>query len=180
MKRCVDYELERVKTRGAGNHFQTTYGASYGGGVSKYGGKYEESKEATYSGHYPKDYSRPSKQVPITTSPRGKEVLSQTISKEKDLSTVIISNKILEEFIRLSKSNTRIHVETCGILCGTGHPQEGFVARSLLIPQQEGSYDTCQMFNEVEIYEFATKNEYIILGWIHTHPTFVILSNIYI
>lgn len=73
-------------------------------------------------------------------------------------------------FLDIASRNTRNNLETCGILCGTLMSNALFVSR-LVIPEQEGSSDTCEMTNENALFEFCDTEGLMVLGWIHTHPT---------
>ncbi|KAL5726088.1 ubiquitinyl hydrolase 1 [Ranunculus cassubicifolius] len=81
-----------------------------------------------------------------------------------------ISTAMMENFMRLAKSNTSKNLETCGILAGSLKDRKFFVT-TLIIPKQEGTSDSCQATNEEEIFEVQDKNSLFPLGWIHTHPT---------
>ncbi|XP_020600099.1 AMSH-like ubiquitin thioesterase 1 [Phalaenopsis equestris] len=83
---------------------------------------------------------------------------------------VHISVSMMESFLRVAKSNTDRHIETCGVIAGLLKNKKFFVT-ALIIPKQEGSTDSCQATNEEEIFDYQDKNSLFPLGWIHTHPT---------
>ncbi|KAI0502534.1 hypothetical protein KFK09_017487 [Dendrobium nobile] len=83
---------------------------------------------------------------------------------------VHISTSLMESFLRVAKSNTDKHIETCGVIAGLLKNRKFFVT-ALIIPKQEGSTDSCQATNEEEIFEYQDKHSLFPLGWIHTHPT---------
>lgn len=83
---------------------------------------------------------------------------------------VHISGKLMDDFMRLAKSNTERNLETCGVLAGSLKNRKFFVT-ALIIPKQESTSDTCQTTNEEEIFEYQDKKSLFPLGWIHTHPT---------
>ena len=45
-----------------------------------------------------------------------------------------------------------------------------FITR-LIIPEQTSTSDTCETLNEEELFDYCDKEELMVLGWIHTHPT---------
>lgn len=58
----------------------------------------------------------------------------------------------------------------CGLLCGTIVNNALFIT-CLVIPEQKGTSDTCEVENDVALVEFYMAEELITIGWIHTHPT---------
>lgn len=81
-----------------------------------------------------------------------------------------ISTAIMENFMRVAKSNTDKNLETCGVLAGSLKNRKFYVT-ALIIPKQESTSDSCQTTNEEEIFEVQDKQSLFPLGWIHTHPT---------
>lgn len=81
-----------------------------------------------------------------------------------------ISTAMMENFMRLAKSNTEKNLETCGILAGSLKNRKFFVT-TLIIPKQEATSDSCQATNEEEIFDVQDKKSLFPLGWIHTHPS---------
>ncbi|KAJ7975139.1 AMSH-like ubiquitin thioesterase 1 [Quillaja saponaria] len=81
-----------------------------------------------------------------------------------------ISTTMMENFMRLAKSNTDKNLETCGVLAGSLKNRKFYVT-ALIIPKQESTSDSCQTTNEEEIFEVQDKQSLFPLGWIHTHPT---------
>ncbi|KAG2203273.1 hypothetical protein INT47_000193, partial [Mucor saturninus] len=77
---------------------------------------------------------------------------------------------IKENFLNVARYNTSLNIETCGILSGKLQNNELFVT-SLLIPNQEGTSDTCITRNEEAIFEYQDNHGLLTLGWIHTHPS---------
>ncbi|KAJ2695610.1 hypothetical protein GGH99_000003 [Coemansia sp. RSA 1285] len=79
---------------------------------------------------------------------------------------------IFEEFLDIAEENTRMNLETCGILCGKQIPgQEALVMTTLIIPKQSATSDTCSMENEEELFAEQEDRDLLTLGWIHTHPS---------
>ncbi|GLT42160.1 hypothetical protein SLA2020_161780 [Shorea laevis] len=81
-----------------------------------------------------------------------------------------ISTTMMENFMKLAKSNTDKNLETCGILAGSLKNRKFYVT-ALIIPKQESTSDSCQTTNEEEIFEVQDKKSLFPLGWIHMHPT---------
>lgn len=75
-----------------------------------------------------------------------------------------------EEFLRVAAPNTRRGLEMCGILCGTSVNNALFIS-CLIIPQQTCTSDTCETDNEEAVIEYCMKEDLMVFGWIHTHPT---------
>ncbi|KUI66461.1 AMSH-like protease sst2 [Cytospora mali] len=83
---------------------------------------------------------------------------------------IFLPSMLREEFLRVAAPNTRKGLEMCGILCGTSVNNALFVS-CLVIPQQTCTSDTCETDNEESVIEFCTKEDLMVFGWIHTHPT---------
>ncbi|XP_021909292.1 AMSH-like ubiquitin thioesterase 1 [Carica papaya] len=81
-----------------------------------------------------------------------------------------ISTTMMQNFMKLAKSNTDKNLETCGVLAGSLKNRKFYVT-ALIIPKQESTSDSCQTTNEEEIFEVQDKQSLFPLGWIHTHPT---------
>ncbi|XP_078439077.1 AMSH-like ubiquitin thioesterase 3 [Wolffia australiana] len=83
---------------------------------------------------------------------------------------VHISAQMMEAFLKIAESNTKKNLETCGVLAGSLKNSK-FYVRTLIIPKQESTSDSCQTTNEEEIFDVQDKRSLFPLGWIHTHPT---------
>ncbi|XP_042505516.1 AMSH-like ubiquitin thioesterase 1 [Macadamia integrifolia] len=81
-----------------------------------------------------------------------------------------ISTTMMENFMRLAKSNTQRNLETCGVLAGSLKNRKFYIT-ALIIPKQESTSDSCQTTNEEEIFDVQDKQSLFPLGWIHTHPS---------
>eukprot|EP00262_Sarcandra_glabra_P007403 TRINITY_DN20188_c0_g1_i1.p1 TRINITY_DN20188_c0_g1~~TRINITY_DN20188_c0_g1_i1.p1 ORF type:complete len:513 (-),score=78.66 TRINITY_DN20188_c0_g1_i1:288-1826(-) len=81
-----------------------------------------------------------------------------------------ISTKMMDNFMRVAKSNTDRNLETCGVLAGSLKSRKFYIT-ALIIPKQESTSDTCQTMNEEEIFDVQDKQSLFPLGWIHTHPS---------
>ncbi|CAH0395809.1 unnamed protein product [Bemisia tabaci] len=86
------------------------------------------------------------------------------------LRPVIVPAKLIHEFLVLADRNTISNKETCGILAGK-LSQDKLVITHLLVPEQNGTPDSCTTQNEEALFAFQDKFDLITLGWIHTHPT---------
>lgn len=72
--------------------------------------------------------------------------------------------------MKYAAPNTRQGLEMCGILCGTSVNNALFISH-LVIPKQTCTTDTCETDNEEEVMEFCEREDVMVFGWIHTHPT---------
>ncbi|BGP26926.1 hypothetical protein JCM10295v2_005888 [Rhodotorula toruloides] len=48
---------------------------------------------------------------------------------------------------------------------------DAFTVTHLLVPEQEGTSDTCTTMREEEVFEYQDRRGLLTLGWIHTHPS---------
>lgn len=83
---------------------------------------------------------------------------------------VFLPAGLREAFLRIAAPNTRQGLELCGILCGTSVNNALFIS-CLVIPQQTCTTDTCETDNEEAVMEFCMREDLMVFGWIHTHPT---------
>jgi STAM-binding protein len=74
--------------------------------------------------------------------------------------------RIMDDFLRLARSNTERNLETCGVLAGS-LKNRVFHITTLIIPKQESTSDSCQTLNEEEIFEVQDRLSLFPLGWIH-------------
>ncbi|EHA53371.1 hypothetical protein MCOR27_000827 [Pyricularia oryzae] len=88
----------------------------------------------------------------------------------KPLRPIFVPRSLKDKFLEIAGPNTRKGLELCGIICGRPINNALFVA-ALLIPNQICTSDTCETEDEFQIFEFCEKENMIIIGWIHTHPT---------
>lgn len=88
----------------------------------------------------------------------------------KPLRPIFIPRHLQDKFLEIAAPNTRKGLELCGIICGRPINNALFVA-ALLVPNQICTTDTCETEDEFQIFEFCEKENMIIIGWIHTHPT---------
>ncbi|KAH7138158.1 hypothetical protein B0J11DRAFT_8462 [Dendryphion nanum] len=86
------------------------------------------------------------------------------------LRTVFLPPTLRHQFLACASSNTRLNLETCGILCGILKSNALFITR-LLIPEQTSTSDTCETVNEQDMFDYCDREEVMVLGWIHTHPS---------
>ncbi|KFY63713.1 hypothetical protein V496_03740 [Pseudogymnoascus sp. VKM F-4515 (FW-2607)] len=86
------------------------------------------------------------------------------------LRTLFLPNSLRESFLSIARPNTQANLETCGILCGTLISNALFISR-LVIPEQESTSDTCETTNEGALFDYCDKEDLMVLGWIHTHPS---------
>lgn len=75
-------------------------------------------------------------------------------------------------FVAIAEPETEKGIELCGLLLGIFDPnQDALVINTLLIPKQVSTSDTCNTFNEDEMFTYQDQMGLMTLGWIHTHPT---------
>lgn len=86
------------------------------------------------------------------------------------LRPVFLPSQLRNQFLAVASSNTRLNLETCGMLGGILKSNALFITR-LIIPEQTSTSDTCETLNEEELFDYCDKEELMVLGWIHTHPT---------
>jgi STAM-binding protein len=86
------------------------------------------------------------------------------------LRPVFLPSQLRSKFLACASSNTRLNLETCGMLVGILKSSALFITR-LIIPEQTSTSDTCETLNEEEIFDYCDKEELLVVGWIHTHPT---------
>ncbi|CAA3007418.1 AMSH-like ubiquitin thioesterase 3 [Olea europaea subsp. europaea] len=60
--------------------------------------------------------------------------------------------KMMADFLRLERENTRKNLETCGVLAGSLRNRV-FHITTLIIPKQESTSDSCHALNEEEPFE---------------------------
>jgi STAM-binding protein len=101
--------------------------------------------------------------TPVDYTPSGQSTPTTGLSIPFDLA---------ETFQRISDSNTKRGIETCGVLLGYKQP-DGLLLTTIVIPKQTGTRDTCEALPgaEEQILTYALSNELVCLGWIHTHPS---------
>ncbi|KAK0611201.1 hypothetical protein B0T14DRAFT_500354 [Immersiella caudata] len=88
----------------------------------------------------------------------------------KPLRSVFFPSSLRRKFLELASGHLRANVEMCGLLCGTIVNNALFIT-CLVIPEQKGTSDTCEVENEAALVEFYVAEELITIGWIHTHPS---------
>lgn len=86
------------------------------------------------------------------------------------LRSIFLPSQLRALFLQAASSNTRLNLETCGMLCGILKSNALFITR-LVIPSQTSTSDTCEMTNESELFDYCDSEELMVLGWIHTHPS---------
>jgi len=109
------------------------------------------------------------KHVPAT--PEGFQFSTPaTLENGTPLRTIFLPATLRHQFLLMAEPNTNRNLETCGILCGTLVQNALFVSR-LVIPEQEATSDTCSTKDEEGLLEYVEREDLLVLGWIHTHPT---------
>jgi STAM-binding protein len=95
---------------------------------------------------------------------------SAFLENSDPLRPVFLPSQLRSQFLSAASSNTRLNLETCGMLCGILKSNALFITR-LIIPEQTSTSDTCETLNEEELFDYCDKEELMVLGWIHTHPS---------
>ncbi|KAF2177920.1 hypothetical protein K469DRAFT_350877 [Zopfia rhizophila CBS 207.26] len=136
-------------------------------------GKYIDS--APSAPPVPGKYLDSTSSIPLPTSP-SQELDEFTfkpsayLENGEPLRTIFLPPTLRHQFLSRAASNTAQNLETCGILCGILKSNALFITR-LVIPEQKSTSDTCETVNEEELFDYCDKEELMVLGWIHTHPT---------
>jgi len=88
------------------------------------------------------------------------------------LRTMFLPLTLRQRFVSIAGHNTRLELETLGILTGALIQDALFITK-LVIPEQISTSDTCEMVDELALFEWTTTQpeDLMVLGWIHTHPT---------
>ena len=95
---------------------------------------------------------------------------SAILENGQPLRTIFLPPDLRSRFLSIASANTRVNLETCGILCGTLISNALFISK-LVIPDQESTSDTCDTINESALFDYCDAEDLMVLGWIHTHPT---------
>jgi STAM-binding protein len=112
----------------------------------------------------PKTVDAPAKKERLTFKP------AAYLENGKPIRPVFLPDKLRRTFLDIASDNTRKGLEMCGILCGTLVNNALFIS-CLLIPEQKCTSDTCETENESAMLDFCINQDFLMLGWIHTHPT---------
>ena len=95
-----------------------------------------------------------------------------------DLKTVFYPMSIILRFADIAEENTQKRIETCGILCGVDK-KDKYIITNILIPDQRGTPDSCTTLDYEAISKYVMSNNLVVLGWIHTHPEYVLKCSDY-
>lgn len=115
---------------------------------------------------------KPPKFVPSEEEEEAGRPFSATASLEngQPLRTLFLPASLRKTFLSIARPNTHANLETCGLLCGSLIRNALFVSR-LVIPEQEATSDTCATKDEMGLFDYCDKEDLMVFGWIHTHPT---------
>lgn len=117
--------------------------------------------------------ARPEKELARPGTPDTKYTFAPAAFLEngQPLRTIFLPQTLRTTFLRLAYKNTQANLETCAFLAGTLVSNALFISK-LIVPAQTATSDTCEMTNESQLFDYVdSKNDLMILGWIHTHPT---------
>lgn len=96
------------------------------------------------------------------------QVLGETEDQIENLRLLNIPKQAVNQFLRIAKGKPK---EIMGIMYGDMENDKYYV-RKIAIPDQIGDTTHCEVLDKgnVELDKFKEENNYILLGWIHTHP----------
>ena len=84
---------------------------------------------------------------------------------------------MIAKFISAAEKNTSKSIQTCGIV-GRIYYGNHLLATHKLIPPQLGTTDRFEETNVEDLFNLMSKYCLLSLGWIHTHPMYVLLSGL--
>lgn len=88
------------------------------------------------------------------------------------MTPIRIGPDLISVFASLSEESTNQNIETVGILGGFMSDQDEFILSHLIIPEQKGTHDTCEVLNDEMMPNLLAEHELVQLGWIHVHPQY--------
>eukprot|EP00040_Diaphanoeca_grandis_P026302 m.147159 g.147159 ORF g.147159 m.147159 type:complete len:406 (+) comp30519_c9_seq4:298-1515(+) len=94
----------------------------------------------------------------------------EEIELSDKLRRVHLPGQLVTTFLQRAQANNDRNVETCGFLAGVLRNGELYTT-ALLIPKQSGQADSCEPLDDLDMFTYMESNNYIQLGWIHTHPS---------
>ncbi|GAB7361228.1 hypothetical protein MBLNU230_g1290t1 [Neophaeotheca triangularis] len=117
---------------------------------------------------------RPPKVSTSPEPPHKKFTIATTAYAESGtpLRPLYLPPELRRKFLNLAHDNTSRNLETCGILCGSLVSSALFITH-LILPDQNSTSDTCDTTEggDNALFDYCDKNNLIVCGWIHTHPT---------
>ncbi|CAG2106570.1 unnamed protein product [Medioppia subpectinata] len=127
------------------------------------------SVDISFGTHYPSDSTATAVTPAIdrTTKP---SAFSYNDFAMDSFTRVVIPQRLIQKFLVSAQSNTNRNVETCAIL-GAQLANNVFTITHVIVTKQSGTADSCQMVNEEEIIPIQDTHRFMVVGWIHTHPT---------
>ena len=90
-------------------------------------------------------------------------------SNPGELSEVHVHPRLFDTFLKVASQNTAANIETIAVLAGRMEAGRFYVS-CLILPQQEGTSDTCAALDEEALFNEQLKRELFTIGWVHTHP----------
>lgn len=82
------------------------------------------------------------------------------------LRLVHVPGDTMDVFLQLAHANTSKNIETCGVLAGNLSQNQLYITH-IIIPQQQGTPDSCNTMHEEQIFDVQDQMQLITLGWIH-------------
>eukprot|EP00041_Stephanoeca_diplocostata_P014485 m.263947 g.263947 ORF g.263947 m.263947 type:complete len:459 (+) comp19715_c0_seq1:242-1618(+) len=83
---------------------------------------------------------------------------------------VHLPKNLVKNFLGFAQHNSDDNRETCGILAAEIKHNELYVS-ALLIPEQTGGPDSCDVQDDLPLFDYMQQKGYMNMGWIHTHPS---------
>jgi len=105
-----------------------------------------------------------------------KNVLGWPTSDLGRLRHLFVPAGIVPRFVDMAAANSAVPprgIETCGILAGRIMPSGDVSVTTLVVPEQKGDPDSCELTprGEMQVFEACSGSDLVQIGWIHTHPS---------
>lgn len=124
--------------------------------------------------HHPTETNGPtSLPIPETiVKPVDKSVYKPPVK----LQPLRVGMALIEQFALIAEENTNRNIETVGLLAGKlitrADGLEEYLTSHVIIPEQHGTHDTCELLHEEVMPGLLADQELLQFGWIHTHPKY--------
>ncbi|XP_062506772.1 STAM-binding protein-like [Corticium candelabrum] len=89
---------------------------------------------------------------------------------ENRMRIIRVRERLVDQFLAASASNTMDDIETGGILCGKEINGVLYVTH-ILIPEQTGNSFFCTTYDEDDLAFYQLEHELMTVGWIHIEPS---------
>ena len=95
---------------------------------------------------------------------------TKTVHDDHNRRLVVSPHNLEEKFMDLAETNTKLGIETMGLLLGSTNEDYIKIER-LILPKQNGTPNEVVMLNDEVLDALQLESGLVTLGWIHTHPT---------